>query len=71
MHDNNQYDLKLRKLAKDIDFARERAAALEDELRGMCEEWDTQYEETVRQLRQRVEEMVSGNTFEQIEGVLS
>jgi hypothetical protein len=36
MHDNNQYDLKLRKLAKDIDFARERAAALEDELRGMC-----------------------------------
>ena len=51
MHDNNQYDLKLRKLAKDIDFARERAAALDDELRGMCEVWDTQYEETVRQLR--------------------
>ena len=71
MHDNNQYDLKLRKLVKDIDFARERAAALEDELRGMCEEWDSQYEETVRQLRQRVEEMVSGNTFEQIEAVLS
>ena len=71
MHDNNQYDVKLRRLAKDIEFARERASALEDELRGICEEWDAEYEETVRQLRQRVEEMVSGNTFEQIEGVLS
>ena len=37
----------------------------------MCEEWDAQYEDQARQLRQRVEEMVSGNTFEQIESVLS
>lgn len=48
MHDNNQYDLKLKKLAKDIELSRERAATLEDELRGMCEEWDGQYEEAVR-----------------------
>ena len=40
MHDNNQYDLKLKKLANDIEISRERAAALEDELRGMCEQWD-------------------------------
>jgi len=71
MHDNNQYDLKLKKLNQDIEKSRDKAASLEDELRGMCEQWDSQYEEAVRQMRQRVEEMVSGNTFEQIESVLS
>lgn len=71
MHDTNHYDFRIEKLHQDIETSRQRAATLEEELRIVCEEWDMQYEETKRQVRQRVEEMYSGNVFEQIETTLS
>jgi hypothetical protein len=37
----------------------------------MCDNWELHFEESVRQMRQRLDELVSGTTFEQIEGLLS
>ena len=37
----------------------------------MCEQWDHHYEEQVRQMHQRLDELVSGTAFEQIEGLLA
>lgn len=37
----------------------------------MCENWELHFEESVKQMRQRLDELLSGTTFEQIEGLLS
>lgn len=37
----------------------------------MCDNWELHFEESLRQMRQRLDELVSGTTFEQIEGLLS
>jgi myosin heavy subunit len=37
----------------------------------MCETWELHLDESVRQMRQRLEELVSGTTFEQIESLLA
>lgn len=71
MHDNNQYDYRIKKLHGDIEASQMRAQALEEELTLMCENWELHFEESVRQMRQRLDELVSGTTFEQIEGLLS
>lgn len=70
MHDNNQYEVRLKKLQADIEASTRKAAALEAELARVCDEWEIYYEEAVMQMKQRLEELGSGATFEAIEKVL-
>lgn len=55
----------------DIEASQNRASALEEELTLMCQNWEVHFEESVRQMRQRMDELVSGTTFEQIESLLA
>jgi predicted nuclease with TOPRIM domain len=71
MHDNNQYDYRIKKLNSDIEASQNRASSLEEELTLMCHNWEVHFEESVRQMRQRLDELVSGTTFEQIESLLA
>ncbi|TNV86962.1 hypothetical protein FGO68_gene12735 [Halteria grandinella] len=70
MHDNNQYDYKLRKLTADVEASQRKANQLEAELKRIQEEWELQFEEAIIQMRQRLEELGSGACFEAIERLL-
>ena len=70
MHDNNQYEYKLSKLASDVESSKRKAASLEQELKQVCDQWSKQYEEAVRQMRQKLEELGMGAAFEAIERLL-
>jgi hypothetical protein len=51
MHDNNQYEIKSRKLLSDIENSQRKAAALEQEMTRINEDWELQYEEAVIMMR--------------------
>ncbi len=48
MHDNNQYDYRIKKLHGDIEASQTKAQALEEELTLMCDNWELHFDESVR-----------------------
>ena len=59
MYDTHQFENRMRKITGDVDQSQRKGQILKEELTKISEYWSSYYEESIKQLRQRIEELNS------------
>ncbi|CDW71950.1 gas2 domain containing protein [Stylonychia lemnae] len=70
MYDTHQYENRMRKINTEIEQSQKKTQILREELTRISEYWSDYYEDSITQLRQRIEELNSQSLLDQIDKLL-